>query len=320
MTVNKSVSPMGTATNATMVFTGTPARNKSVFWKTIQINKRAMTKRGRVNHYEADYRMAGKYNPDYKKRIEGEKIRLGFDSDEFRLSYRLLWLHEQGMFTTSEKFETLGDRTMQSVVHAYWKSPVVVGIDCARKQDRTIVTVVWVNWDYPNQFGMYEHRVLNWLDLEGVDWEEQYFRICEFLANYNVWKIGIDIGGLGDPVAQRLKLMMPQAEIVELGSGQSEQSERWKYLMQLMEHNMLSWPAGSKVRTLRKFKRFRQEMEDLELKFKGPYVLAEAPNEANAHDDYPDSLAMACILTTDEYSGMGESVEAEQYTNFLYGR
>ena len=77
---------------------------------------------------------------------------------------------------------------MQSVVHAWANSPVVVGIDPARKQDKTVVTVVWVDWDHPDELGYYHHRILNWLDLEGVDWEEQYYRIVEFLSNYNVWQ------------------------------------------------------------------------------------------------------------------------------------
>jgi ribosomal protein S18 acetylase RimI-like enzyme len=59
------------------------------------------------------------------------------------------------------------------------------------------------------------------------------------------------------------------------------------------------WPAGAKVRRLKIWKRFRQEMEDLEIVFKGPYVLAEAPNIRDAHDDYADSLAIGCILTRD---------------------
>jgi hypothetical protein len=41
-------------------------------------------------------------------------------------------------------------------------------------------------------------------------------------------------------------------------------------------------------------------MEDLELLFKGPYVLAEAPSVRDAHDDFADSLAMAIVLTKDE--------------------
>lgn len=233
-------------------------------------------------------------------------------------SYRIQWILEKGMFTTSERLDALGDKSMQEVVHAYHRTPLVAGIDVGRKQDKTIVTVVYVDWDNPDQFGLYYHQVLNWLDLEGMDWEEQYFRIVEFLSNYNIWKVGIDVGGLGDVVAQRMKILMPGVEVVELGSSNTDQSERWKYLKQLLDHAQISWPAGAKVRNLKRYKRFRTEMEDLEIHFKGPYVLAEAPKANDAHDDYPDSLAMACILS--HLEGDEDSGQVEISSNVLYSR
>jgi hypothetical protein len=297
--VNKSIGPMGASTNATMVFIGTPSYVKGVFFKTIQLNKRQATKRGaRQNHFEADWREVAKWNKNYEKFVRKEMLRLGEDSDEFRLSYRLHWLLDKGMFTTSERMEDLGDKSME-IVHAWHKTPVVVGIDPARKQDSTIVTVVWVDWDHPDEFGFYEHRILNWKDLSGMDWEAQYAAIVEFLANYRVFAIGVDEGGLGDPVISRLRVLMPHVEILGLSSQRGEQSKRWKHLKELMEKGKLGWPAHAKTRRLKIWKRFSQQMEDLELKFEGPYVVAQAPKAADAHDDYPDSLAIACILAKD---------------------
>jgi hypothetical protein len=295
--VNKSIAPMGAATNATMVMIGTPSFHKGVFYKTIKINKRTATKRGaKQNHFEADWKEVAKWNKNYERFVKKEMLRVGEDSDEFRLSYRLHWLLDKGMFTTSERLDELGDVSMQSVV-AWHKTPVVVGIDPARKQDSTIVTVVWVNWDQTDEFGYYEHRILNWLDLNGLGWEEQFHRIYEFLANYNIFAIGVDSGGLGDVVIGRLKVMMPYVDIVELSSQRPEQSKRWKHLKELLDRGLLGWPAHSKTRRLKTYKRFRTQMEDLETKFEGPYVMANAPKATDAHDDYPDSLAMACVLT-----------------------
>ena len=39
--------------------------------------------------------------------------------------------------------------------------------------------------------------------------------------------------------------------------------------------------------------RFRQQMVDAEKVMKGQYLLIEAPDEREAHDDYVDSLALA---------------------------
>ncbi|MFK0015726.1 hypothetical protein [Streptomyces sp. NPDC091027] len=313
--VNKSISPMLASTRGTMILTGTPTYTKGVFYKIIQQNKRRATDRAaRLNHYEATWKDVAKAHPDYGVYIRGEMLTIGEDSDEFRLSYRLQWLLDRGMFTTSERMDELGDQTMQTV-HAWHRTPVIVGIDPARKQDSTIVTVCWVNWDYPDEFGHYEHRILNWLDLAGLGWEEQYYRIVDFLANYNVLAIGIDAGGIGDVVASRLRVLMPNAEIIDLPSDRGAQSKRWKHLMELMRTDNISWPAHSKARRLKTFARFRQQMEDAELDFQGPNVIVHAPEEAGAHDDYVDSLANAVFMTADL-----SMPEVQEEANFLFHR
>lgn len=314
--LRKSVMPMGASTNATVCFTGTPTYEAGEFYKQIQINKRdfAYRRGARQCHFESDWKRAARANPNYEKYVKREMLTVGEDSDEFKLSYRIMWLLDKGMFATSEVLDECEDRSMQSVVHAYTLSPVVVGIDCGRRNDKTVVTIVYVDWDRPDSFGFYHHRVLNWLDLNGMAWEEQYFRIAEFISNYNVWRIGIDTNGMGGPVAERLRLILPHIEIMDLGSAQSEQSERWKYLKQLLDRRQVVWPAGAGVRRTKAYRQFRQEMEDLQVKFKGPFMLGEAPNVKDAHDDFPDSLSMACILT----KMPEEDQEVEVYSNVLY--
>ena len=211
-------------------------------------------------------------------------------------SHNCKWLLERGMFVTSTVLDELGD-TSQEVVKAWHKTPVVVGIDPARKTDSTVVTVVWVDWDRPDEFGYFDHRVLNWLEIQGDDWEEQYFQIVNFLENYDVLAVGVDANGVGDAVAQRLKLLLPRAEVSSLTSSSSEQSRRWKHLQALIQRRMISWPAHAKTRRLRTFKRFYQQMGDAEVTFKGPNFLVAAPDEAHAHDDFVDSLSIACSLT-----------------------
>jgi hypothetical protein len=296
--VNKSIAPMLAFYNGTMVMTGTPGLFKGVFHKTIQQNKRRQTKRGsRQNHFEFNWKACARNNPNYGKFVRKEMLRLGEDSDEFQLAYNLRWLLDVGMFTTEAVLDELGDTSME-VVRGWSRTPVVVGIDPAKHQDSTVVTVCWVGWDRPDEFGLYDVRVLNWLELPtGMDWEEQYFRIVEFLQPYNVYKVGVDANGVGDAVAERLQRLMPRTEVVPLQSDQATQSVRWKHLMTLMERRMVGWPAHAKTRRLKTYKRFRQQMEDLEKVYKGPNMLAAAPDESDAHDDYPDSLAMAAVLT-----------------------
>jgi hypothetical protein len=295
--VDKSISPMMAYYAGTMVKTGTPTTSKNNFYKSIQFNKRRQTsKKSKQNHFQWDWRDVAKVNSNYEKHIRKEMLRIGEDSDEFQMSYNCKWLLERGMFVTSTMLDELGD-TSQELVKMWHQTPVVVGIDPARKTDSTVVTVVWVDWDRPDEFGYFDHRILNWLEIQGDDWEEQYFQIVNFLSNYDCLAIGVDANGVGDAVAQRLKVLMPRAEVISLTSSQSEQSKRFKHLQALIQRGSLVYPAHAKTRRLNLWKRFYQQMTDAEIQFKGPNFLVAAPKEAYAHDDFVDSLAIACSLT-----------------------
>ena len=295
--VAKSISPMGAYYNATMVKTGTPTTSKNNFYRAISLNKRRQVGRnGRQNHFQWDWRDVAKCNPNYEKFIRKEMLRIGEESDEFQMSYNCKWLLERGMFVTSSIMDDLGD-TSQEIVKSWHRSPVVVGIDPARKMDSTVVTVVWVDWDRPDEFGYYDHRILNWLEIQGDDWEEQYFQIVNFLESYDVMAVAVDANGVGDAVAQRLKALLPRAQVMSITSSAQEQSRRWKHLQALIQRQMLSWPAHAHTRRTRTWKRFYQQMTDAEVQYKGPSFLVAAPDEAHAHDDFVDSLALACSLT-----------------------
>ena len=295
--VSKSIAPMGAYYNATMVKTGTPTTSKNNFYRAIQLNKRRQVGRSsRQNHFQWDWKDVAKFNPNYEKFIKKEMLRVGEESDEFQLSYNCKWLLERGMFVTSSVMDDLGD-TSQQIQKSYHMSPVVVGIDPARKMDSTVVTVVWVDWDRPDEFGDYDHRILNWLEIQGDDWEEQYYQIVNFLGNYDVYAVAIDANGVGDAVAQRLKMLLPRAEVMSMNSSPTEQSKRWKHLQALIQRQLISWPAHAHTRRLRIWKRFYQQMTDAEVQYKGPNFLVAAPEEAHAHDDFVDSLSLACSLT-----------------------
>jgi hypothetical protein len=298
-TVRKSIHPMGAYYNATIVKTGTPDIHKGDFYKAIRHNQRRQTRRGaRQCHFQNDWKICAKYNANYEKFVRKEMARIGADSDEFQMSYCLKWLLDRGMFTTEERIDELSDKSME-IVKSYHGTPIVFGLDVARKLDSTVLTAIWVDWSRPDEFGYYDHRVLNWLEIHGDQWEEQYGKIVDFCRAYSGVKLGIDAQGIGDVVADRLARLMPELEVVAMGSSSSEQSARWKHLSELIGRGMVSWPGHAKTRRLRTWRRFEGQMKDLEKKYQGKFLLAAAPEEAEAHDDYPDSLAIGCYLTKD---------------------
>lgn len=296
--IAKSIRPMLAFNNGSMVLGGTAQRYKSYFYNAIQRNKRrdVNTRGKKRHHHEYDWKVAARYNENYAKFIAGEKLRIGEDSDEFQMSYCNRWLLEKGMFVNEDRLEQMYDKQMP-MVDEWWKTPIVVGIDVARSNDSTVITPVWVDWDRPDPFGFYEHRILNWHEINNVEWESQYFQIIDFLRNYNVYRIGVDAQGVGGAVAERLQILLPNIEVVAVSSDVKAQNERWTHLTQLIQRNQLYAPGAQAARNTRRWKKFNQQMGDLERINRGPYMLAQAPDERGAFDDYPDSLAIACQLT-----------------------
>ena len=312
--IRKSIHPMLAAYAGTMVKIGTPGYHKGDFYKAINLNKRRQSsRRTKFNHFEYDERIVSKYNPYYKKFIEKEKLRLGEDSEEFLMSYRLKWMLERGMLITEDDLDYLADPSMQ-LVRGWHRSPCVVGIDPARVKDSTVVTVCWVDWDFPDPAGYREHRILNWLEIHNTDWEEQYFQIMDFLDPYDIAFMGVDAQGMGSAVASRMqRLMGSRAEVIPYPSDSKNQSERWKHLIQLIQRRMFVYPGHSKARRTRVWRRFRQQMVDAEKVMKGQYLLIEAPNEKEAHDDYVDSSALACACSMMETAPSVEVLDSPFY-------
>ena len=298
--VQKSISPTLAFYNGTKVFTGTPNRTKNFFYNSIRYNKARQTrKRQRQNHFEYNYKTVIKYNPDYKKFVMKERARLGEDSDEFQMSYNCKWMLEQGMFVTEDRLDTLGDPGM-GLVRTWYRDQIVIGIDPARTTDSTVLTAMWVDWNAPDRFGYFEHRILNWMEIHNKPWEEQYALMYDFISSYSVLRIGVDAQGMGSAVHERVQHMFPEIDVVACTSDSKNQSERWKHLLALIERDMIIYPASAAARRTRPWKRFKQQMVDLEKKFQGPYMLAEAPDIRGAHDDYPDSAALAAVMTIED--------------------
>lgn len=299
--IAKSIVPMLAFYNGTRVLTGTPTVVKGYFYNAIASGKRAQTKPGsRQMHYEAPWQSCAEENPDYAAFVENEKLRIGEDSDEFQMAFNLRWMLTRGLFVPQGRMDHrdqrfLGDVSMD-LIHEYRRSPIVLGIDPARTTDSTVVTALWVNWHRQDPFGNREVRILNWMELTNEEWEVQYRKIMQFASNYDVGRVRVDAQGMGSAVAERIKLLMgPRVQVEGVPSDTVNQEKRWKALLELLERNLISWPASGNARKARRYRRFTQQMDELEKHYVQGRMIARAPNGGDAHDDYPDSLALACI-------------------------
>lgn len=305
--IRKSIHPMGAAYNATIVKIGTATTFKGDFYEAIQRNKaEALTRKSHIkNHFEFDYKVVMKYNPKYAKYIEKEKKRLGEKSDEFRMSYGLEWIIERGMFVDIVQFEKentepLLERTMcdQTANHC-------IGVDLGGKGDDTICTVVEVNWDMPvvlesfineendeETYTAYNTYLVDWLCISAMpDYEEQYPIILDYIKHFKTSRVVCD-ATRESAVAHRLRANL-SCEVIPFIFTPRSKSDLYKHLDREIVSGRARVCGGEKTKETREYKQFIEQLGELQKGWSGSNMVVAHPDEKNAHDDYPDSWALA---------------------------
>lgn len=350
--IKKSIHPMGAATAATVVKIGTPIPHKCEFEEACKRNKRrdleSVPRWLEIRtHYEFDYTVALKYNKRYAKYMIKEIARLGEDSDEFRMSYKLHWLADRGRYLPEGLLQECAIKVREVVkadirdsghrMAAGQKTEFVrsgypttndrhthgqvAAIDFGKSHNSTIVTVGKVWWDNPitiytvegdEQERFYIH-VQNWMEIVGDNYAAQLPQIVQFLMNYDVILVMTDSTGPGDPVTDFLADSLEDHDIIVEPFIFTTPSKDigYKLLLQEMSAGRLTYPAGSRATKTRKYKRFCQQMGELEKKWRGSRMIVGCPeNDDNAHDDYPDSLMML-VYGVVEHADNGMDVESD---------
>jgi len=325
--IRKSIHPMGASTNATMIKIGTPNQQKNEFFDACERNRKrtaALGPNDLPSHFQFDYEHPSRNNPRYAAYIEKEIERLGYDSDEFRMSYRLHWMLERGHFIAPEIFDACGVKKTHRIKakkrgerisfklndsHYFNDNAtdnMVASIDIGRSNDSTVVTVGKVWWDNPIMFAgedRYHMHIVNWLEIQGDDHETQYPQILEFLSNYKIGSIIVDATGRGDPIFDRLRadLYDKGINVLPFIFTQRSKHEGYSILYQEVKSQRLTYPAGDYARSYKRWQKFVKEMYELQKDWRGKYMDVHAPTSgrkgrSDGHDDYSDSLMMLCYL------------------------
>jgi len=343
--MERTIHPMAAETAGTIVKTGTARRYKCNFYEAIQRNARQDLLRGlfgehRTN-FSVDYKEVAKHSPRYAKYVQRELARLGYDSDTFRLAYRLHWLLERGQFISPELIHEAGVRRLSHIntkiqrggqlVELVFPRPStlvsgdqemlhVAGLDIGRTNDSTLCTVGRIFYDYPIDVGdrrFYYIHIVNWLELHGDDHEIQYPQFSAFLKRYKLSAISVDSTGRGDPIADRLthEKWVKDADILIARFVFSQQSkhEGYSLLLQELKAGRITYPAGSLATRTQKYRRFVAQFQDVEKNWKGKYMSVEAP--AGGNDDYTDSAML--MLMASQASGQQREAE-DSYDNPLF--
>ena len=306
----KSISPMGAAYNATQIKVGTATTFKASFYRSIMRNKEEAKQRSTHirNHFEYDCDVACKYNKNYAKYVANERKRLGEKSDEFLMSYKLQWIVERGMLIDVEKFEANNTEPMLGVVDYDKLATHVVGIDVGGSEggDSTIITVVEVDWSLPAitesktdeetgeelSYNAYTTYLKAWYEIKDLpDYEEQYVLIKDFLTHFKVARVVID-ATREKSLADRLSANI-SCEVVPYVFSPKGKSDLYKNFIKEINTGRVRVPYNQKTIDSVEYQKYIQQMGDMQKGYRGSYLTCSHPPIKGAHDDYPDSHALA---------------------------
>lgn len=308
--IRKSIHPMGAAYNATIVKVGTSTTFKGDFYYAIQRNKKEAEKKTTHirNHFEYDCDVAAKYNPKYAKYVEKERKRLGENSDEFQMSYKLKWIIERGMFVDIDIFEAnCCERSLDRVFFDRVATHIA-GIDVGGKGDSTIITIVEVDWSMPvimetrtdDETGedyvymAYNTYIKDWYEISNTpDYEEQYYLIMDYLSNFRLARVVCDATREAS-LAHRLRANL-SCEVIPYIFSTKSKSELYKNLSTEIDSGRARVCASENVINTHEYKEFIRQLGDLQKGYSGQFLVVSHPDEKNAHDDYPDSWALAVL-------------------------
>jgi len=327
----QSIHPMGAAYNATIIKIGTSTTFKGDFYEVIQRNKKRYDNAeiNRKSHYEYDCDVVARHNPKYAKYLEKERYRLGEESDEFQMSYKLKWILKKGQFVDIDLFEKKNLETAMGRVFYDITKPHIVGIDVAGKKDATVITVIEVDWDNPvicetkkgddgveESYTAFNTYIKDWLEIMGDDYEEQYHEIVDYLSNFRVEKLVVDATKEAS-LSHRLRANM-DFEVIPFIFGTSSKSEMYKHLNVEIKAGRSRVPADDDTKQTREYRKFIKELGELQKTYSGVHMVVSHPPEKNAHDDYPDSWALAVWGSRDatEVSQVTTESKKDVFKNF----
>lgn len=321
-------------TFGTVVRTGTPGRNKGDFYYVIQNNKKddkkltsPKQKLKFQKHFEFNYKDVIRYKREqykkdgkdfhllYEKAVLRDKKSSGENSDYFRMSYRIEWLLDVGMFITEER---LSDKVYNKKIIFPKTIPtdfVVAGLDIASARANTVLTTALLD-TVVQEFGERPIKTLtSWTVLNDLNYEEQFHIIANALLEHNVKVLYSDYTGVGRALTDILMYHLGELiEIIPYTFTPSSKSDMWKALDEDIENGRLIVPAHRTVRETNEFKMFDEQMLNLQKYWKGSFMVCEKTQ--GFKDDFCDSLGMCNLAGNHLYT---PSTSVEITSNNLLG-
>jgi len=311
MVITKEIAPMGAATKGTMVKIGTCNLHRGEFWRSCERNKRSDLSRSRgylQRHFEFDYQVGANSSQSYLEYVANQLDKLGYESDAFKMSFRLIWPFSSGMFLSSSMKEQMLDSGLNltdsdsSVDRVYG-----AGLDLGKTLNPTVLTIGRIGYDAGIDYGRekrYPIEVVSWRSWLGDDHVTQCPEILSALLNFSGLRfLCVDSTGKGEPVYELLRDACKPFGIVVIPYKFSVQSKHrgWTLLDQEIKGGRFR-VAGSKTAVVqRRFKEFMSDMDGLTKSWNGIYMVCNKDTrDKNSRDDYCDSAMLLCMGVYDQ--------------------
>lgn len=291
--------PFGTSTNAPQVYIGVGGYTQNFFYYQCRDNKNII----KYDCYAVIEQKKWAYKQDgnpfhlkYERFIKQKEEEWGVDDEAFRTQYLLKWVIGAGMFVTVDQLDSM--MGTHKLLEEDKESYCYAGIDSAKSPDSTVLTILRKVKDKPKQ-------LVRWLELQGDNYEDQFHYIMSVLAMFNVQAIAIDSTGQGDFLPDKFeretRWVDENTGLYRVKFSAVSKDIMYKNLLNVARNNLTELPTDVTIES----NKFRQQMLDLQKEYKGELLSVHHPDKPNAHDDYPDSWALA------EYAYMRQHQEPE---------
>lgn len=286
--VQHSIWPMGKTTNAPRIYIGKAGTKITHYYRLSQNNNSlkyyfddVVKQRRQLYDRSGDAR-----HLIYEQSVREDIEKYGKDADFIQREYFGVWQIGTGQFTTMDQLEALVDKDRQPTYH-HKKTECFAGIDTAKHPDSTVVTILRYNAKRKKK------EVLNWMELRGENYQDQFDKIVYFLNNYNVVAMAIDSTGQGDFMPDMFEAHTEWADensgLYRVKFSAPSKDMMYKNLKVSIRELLTTLPnLDTKLGD-----KFRQQMLDLQQEYKGQLLSVHHPDDPQAHDDYPDSWALA---------------------------
>lgn len=285
--VKEQIWPMGATTNAPNVYIGTAGTRICWFYRLGQTDNVIKLYYDSIvpQRREVFIKTNDAHHLIYEQTVKQEIEKHGRDSDEIARPYFGKWLIGQGQFCTQEELDALFEDRRPTYNNK--KSYCFAGIDTAKNPDATVVTILRWNDELKRK------EVLSWLELKGENYQDQFDIIKQHLDNFQIVGVAIDSTGQGDFMPdmfeKHTQWQDEHSGLYRIKFSAVSKDQIYKNLKVTIKELLTTLPKQDKKHS----ERFRQEMLDLQQEYKGQLLSVHHPDSPDAHDDYPDSWALA---------------------------